>query len=179
MVKKNGSLNTKNDVIWSRSKDEAGELLDFGQEKYDDSFMVWGGVSFKGLIPKTAPVFVCDLKKEFKKMGREVGKGVNSSMYALMVETKAVPAVKRLYGARAVWQDDPATIHRTAEALEACKAFSKRIPHDLQAPKMADIWPIENVWAIMKDRVREKEPKSKAELKKVISKMWREMDGHG
>ena len=41
---------------------------------------------------------------------------------------------------------------------------------------MADIWPIENVWAIMKDRVREKEPKSKAELKKVISKVWREMD---
>ena len=40
MVKKNDSLNTKNDVVWSKSKDDAGELLDFGQEKYDDSFMM-------------------------------------------------------------------------------------------------------------------------------------------
>ena len=70
-------------------------------------------------------------------------------MYAYMVRTRAVPAVKKLYGTRVVWQDDPATIHRTAEALLSCSAFSKRIPHELQAPKMAYIWPIENVWSIM------------------------------
>ena len=97
-------------------------------------------------------------------------------MYAHMVRTIAVPAVKKMYGNRAVWQDDPATIHRTPEALEACSAFGTRIPHEHQAPKMADIWPIENVWAILKDRVKEKEPKTKAELKKVIIKVWKEMD---
>ena len=31
---------------------------------------------------------------------------------------------------------------------------------------MANIWPIENVLAMLKDRVKAKEPKSKAELKK-------------
>ena len=50
MVKKNGNLNTKNHVVWSRSKEEAGDLLEFKQEKFDDSFMVWGGISFKGLV---------------------------------------------------------------------------------------------------------------------------------
>ena len=34
---------------------------------------------------------------------------------------------------------------------------------------------IENVWSIVKQRVKE-EPKSKAELKSVITKVWREID---
>ena len=67
---------------------------------------------------------------------------MNSSMYSHMVRSIAVPAVKQLYGDRAVWQDDPATIHRTPEALEACSAFKTRVSHDEQAPKMADILPI-------------------------------------
>ena len=41
---------------------------------------------------------------------------------------------------------------------------------------MADVWPIENVWAILKAKVMEKEPKSKVQLKKVISKAWQEID---
>ena len=57
------------------------------------------------------------------------------SCIAHMTRTKAVPAVKKLYRTRAIWQDDTVTIHRTADVLEACSAFSKRIPHELQAPK--------------------------------------------
>ena len=93
-----------------------------------------------------------------------------------MVTKYVVPAVNQLYGERAVWQDDPATIHRTANALEACSAFRARVPHDEQASKMADIWPIENVWAIVKDRVKAEEPKDKAALKRVIKKVWKEIN---
>ena len=50
MVKKNGNLNTKNHGVWSRSLAEAGDLVEFVQEKFEDSFMVWGGISLKGLI---------------------------------------------------------------------------------------------------------------------------------
>ena len=82
-------------------------------------------------------------------------------------------SVQELYGNQAVWQDDPARIHQTAEALEACDAFDSRFPHDLQAPKMADVWPIENVWSIVKQKVMEKEPKTKPQLKKVILKVSR------
>ena len=176
MVKKSGSLNTKNDIIWSRSREEAGELLEFAQQKFDESFMVWGGISFKGLVPSNAPVFVCDLKQSWTRLGNPLGRGVNGLMYAHMITTIAVPAVKQVYGDRAVWQDDPATIHRTPAALEACSAFKHRIPHEQQAPKMADIWPIENVWAILKQKVMEKEPKSKEDLKKVITRVWKEID---
>ena len=176
MVKKSGSLNTKNDIIWSKSMEEAGDLLEFTQEKYDESFMVWGGITFKGLVPSNAPVFVCDLKQSWARLGNPVGRGVNSLMYAHLVTTIAVPAVKQLYGERAVWQDDPATIHRSPAALAACSAFKQRIPHEQQAPKMADVWPIENVWAILKQRVMEKEPKTKKDLKNVITNVWKEVD---
>ena len=40
---------------------------------------------------------------------------------------------------------------------------------------MADIWPIENVWAILKERFKAKEPKSKAQLKKVITQVSRDI----
>ena len=61
-------------------------------------------------------------------------------------------------------------------ALEACSAFKTRIRHEIQAPKMADIWPIKNVCAILKERVKAKESKSKAQFKKVITQVWRQMD---
>ena len=58
-----------------------------------------------------------------------------------------------------VWQDDPATIHRCADTLAAVQErFNFRVPHDKQSAKMADVWPIENVWAIVKDKVKESEP---------------------
>ena len=35
-------------------------------------------------------------------------------------------------------------------------AFKFRIPHDIQAPKMADVLPNENVWSKVKDMVMER-----------------------
>ena len=119
---------------------------------------------------------MCDLKSEWVNKGNPKTRGVTGDMYAYMVTKYAVPAVNKVYGQRAVWQDDPATIHRTPAALEASDAFTSRIPHEEQAPKMADCWPIENVWAIVKDRVKAKEPKSKAQLKRVITAVWKEID---
>ena len=106
---------------------EEGDLLDFPLLKYNQYEMVWGGVSLKGLIPKVAPVFVSDLKKEWTDQCGQLG------LYAYMVRAKAVLAVDALYGRRAVWQDDPACIHRDKVAIEACSVFPKRIPHERQA----------------------------------------------
>ena len=46
--------------------------------------------------------------------------------------------------------DDGAKIHRSQIALAAVDLnFKDGIPYDLQAPKIADVWPIENVWAFL------------------------------
>ena len=41
---------------------------------------------------------------------------------------------------------------------------------------MAYVWPIENVWGNLKQKVIEQEPRSKEQLKKVITKAWQEID---
>ena len=64
--------------------------------------------------------------------------------------------------------------HCTEEVLEAVdKNFRYRVPTDIQAPKMADVWVIVNVWAIIKDKVKAAEPQTKQALRKVITKTWR------
>lgn len=76
-----------------------------------------------------------------------------------------------------MWQDDPATIHRAAVSVEAVKdTFRKRVPHEIQAPKMADCWPIENVWSIIKDKVSEDDPQTKPQLKRSITKSWKSIN---
>ena len=41
-----------------------------------------------------------------------------------MITKYAVPAVTKLYGQIAVWQDDKAIIYGTEAALEDCSAFA-------------------------------------------------------
>jgi len=66
-----------------------------------------------------------------------------------------------------VFQDDGATIHRAEVSLRAVEeTFTSRVDHTTQAPKMADVWPIENVWSILKGKVAEKECSNDPQLKK-------------
>ena len=51
-------------------------------------------------------------------------KGVIGDMYFFMITKYAVPAVTKLYGQIAVWQDDKAFIYGTEAALEDCSAFA-------------------------------------------------------
>jgi len=49
--------NSKNDVIWSLSTESAADMLDAPEEKFTKGHMIWGGVSYRGLVPRTAPIF--------------------------------------------------------------------------------------------------------------------------
>ena len=53
----------------------------------------------------------------------------NGPMYARVVTTKAFAAIMKIYGQREVWHDDPATIHRTADAIEVWSTSMSRISH--------------------------------------------------
>ena len=41
---------------------------------------------------------------------------------------------------------------------------------------MADFWPIENIWAILKQKIAKFDICNLAQLKREISKAWREID---
>ena len=169
-----GNLNTKNDIIWSHSIQEVGDLLDHQQEKFAVSLMIFGAVSVRGLLPPDAPVFVDQLLTQWEPRP----KTVSGQIYADLIRTVVAPAARELYPrGDGIWQDDGAKIHRTAEVLQAVQQnFKHRVPVDLQAPKMADVWVIENVWAILKEKVKAAEPQNKEALRKVITKAWREIN---
>ena len=73
--------NSKNDVIWSLSRESAGDMLDAPEEKFTKGHMIWGGVSYRGLVPRTAPIFAGDLYNEYEPKP----KTINSIMYADMI----------------------------------------------------------------------------------------------
>ena len=130
--------------------------------------MIWGAITYHGLVPSDGPLFYCDLKEEFLADGGKLGpKGgytgeltflyfktilielflfFKGDFYAWVVKNKVVEAVLEVIPEHVepLWEDDCATIHRTAAAKEATSIFEKIDPKIL-APKMADIWPIEQV----------------------------------
>ena len=63
-----------------------------------------------------------------------------------------------------------------SDALQACLAFNSRVPHDLQAAKMADLWPVENLWGLLQQRVKRREPLTKEELRRYIEEEWCKID---
>ena len=95
-----------------------------------------------------------------------------------MIKEKVGPAVLEVYPeGNAIFQDDTASIHRTETALQTVSdTFRFRLDHSSQAPKTADIWPIENIWGMIKSKISKKKCKSKDDLKKEIVKCWREID---
>ena len=52
------------------------------------------------------------------------------------------------------------------------KEWSKK---ERQAPKRADVWPIENVWTLIKAEVNAMDPQTKEELRIFIKKSWARM----
>ena len=58
----------------------------------------------------------------------------------------------------AIGQDDKAVIHRTERVLETFDTVHKsRVPPNV-ASKTADIYPIENVWSILKAEAQQHAP---------------------
>ena len=173
-IKINSTRNSKNDVVWAMSREAAGDKFESKEEEYSVGDMIWGGVSWRGLVPSDKPVFMSDFYKDYNP----VPKTVNGEMYADLVRSYAAPAVNELYpDGSACWQDDPASIHCCQAAITAVsECFNKRLDHFKQCPKFSDVWLIENVWGIVKDRVSKKKCENLGQLKREITKVWRSIN---
>ena len=127
------------------------------------------------MVPSDAPIFVCDLYKEYESPHP---KTINSVMYADLIREKASRAARRIYPAgNAIFQDDNATIHRCPTFLAAVNdCFWHRVDPALQAPKMAGFRPIENVWGILKQKISQKESKNLKQLRTNIVTTWQEIN---
>ena len=84
-IKTNPTRNTKNDVVWATSRDAVGDKLESREEKYSVGVMIWGGISWKGMVPSERPIF----KVEFYENYNPTPKNVNGNMYADLVRDYA------------------------------------------------------------------------------------------
>ena len=50
-IRVNLTMNSKNDVVWATSRGTAGDTLECQVEKYSVDDMIWGRISWKGLVP--------------------------------------------------------------------------------------------------------------------------------
>ena len=144
-----------------------GSLKKLSSITFEDSFIVWGELSIKGLIQAKLYAFCQTWRKDEWKVLNEP-KEQRCYWWHVCLNDHIQSCARGK-----VWQEDTATSHQTLAALEACTAFSSWVPHDRQSPKLADIWPKENIWRIVKQRVKARDLRKKQQLKNVIRNFWR------
>ncbi|CAF2159766.1 unnamed protein product [Rotaria magnacalcarata] len=151
--------NQHNEGVYAESSlDIPYELRTISKQKFQKSIMLWGGISYKGLFPKQSPIFV----DEWLELTRPKD------------TDRPDKAAKELGDLRnLVFQDDQDRKQRMHVTLNAVKrVFINRIePKDCNA-KLADVWPIENVWGAFKENLRGREYDNIEQLKDDIKKEW-------
>ncbi len=95
-------------------------------------------------------------------------------MYIKLIETELKPHIDMLFpDVNVIWQDDTDSKHRSSYALSKIdELFYECVTPDEEASKMADIWPIENVWGYIKEKIGGHEVENIAVLKDKIVQIW-------
>ena len=73
--------NSKNHVCYAKDKSEIRSLLSNKEQKFAPGVMLWGGISSRGLVPSSAPLFVDEVLAPWSNDGAPV-KTVNNIVYA-------------------------------------------------------------------------------------------------
>lgn len=121
--------------------------------KYPQSVMVWGAMSAAGVGP------LCFIK------GR-----VNAASYQEILEHFMLPSAEKLYGDDFIFQHDLAPAH---SAKTTGKWFTDHGITVLNWPANSpDLNPIENLWDIVKRKLRDARPNTLDELKAAIEASW-------
>ena len=163
--------------MWSKSAESVCDLIRKGCEKYSDGVMLWGGITSVGLIPRRAPIYFKKWLTKHCKSIRKEKATLDNVIYAHFIEHEVVPVCVRDLEhelSNYAWQDDTDTKHRTPHVLEkVLEFFPNRLIVEGEAAKLVDVWPIEHVWGIIKEKINGVDFKNVKELKARINKIWR------
>jgi hypothetical protein len=172
----NPRSNQHNEGVYAESSSDIPyDLKTKPMQKFQKNIMLWGAISYQGLFPKQSPVFV----DEWLELNRPKGSDRRKKMYftgeryAKFIQTVVAVKARQEFGdlRNLPFHDDQDKKQRTRVALEAVEnVFPYRIePIDCDA-KLANIWPIERVWGVLKEKLRGREYINTEELKKDIKK---------
>ncbi|CAF1104925.1 unnamed protein product [Rotaria sordida] len=171
--------NNKNDGIWAATADEIdSDNRNAGVQKFSAGVILWGGISGDGLYPRNAPFYFNEwLDKKCIQIDK-TRRTLDSRLYSMFIQQVIAPTVKQIRPQiDLIFQDDCDRKQRTKQVLgTVTKYFHHRIDPNDCTSKMADIWPIENIWAIIKEKLRGMEFQNIRTLKAAINKVWRSID---
>ncbi len=140
--------------VWRKSGEAQNPCCLKSSVKFPQSVMIWAAMSSAGVGP------LCFLKST-----------VNAAIYQEILEHFMLPSADKLYGdADFIFQQDLAPAH-TAKATKSW--FNNHGVTVLDWPANSpDLNPIENLWGIVKRKMRNKRPKNADELKATIKATW-------
>ena len=163
--------NPHNEGVYAYDRKELGSTGVSQQQKFEKGAMLWGGISSLGLIPPNAPI-------NFTKwLQSKNAKYLTNELYADFIATKGAPEIRKVFDKtrmEPIFQDDQDTKQRTSLVLETVDGlFNQRIQPQDAAAKLADVWPIENVWGAIRTKLTGEEFTSQAAVITAVNKQWR------
>ncbi len=140
--------------VWRKSGEAQNPCCSKSSVTFPQSVMIWAAMSSAGVGP------LCFLKST-----------VNAAIYQEILEHFMLPSADKLYGdADFIFQQDLAPAH-TAKGTKSW--FNDHGVTVLDWPANSpDLNPIENLWGIVKRKMRNKRPKNADELKAAIKETW-------
>ncbi len=140
--------------VWRRSGEAQNPCCLKSSVKFPQSVIIWAAMSSAGVGP------LCFLKST-----------VNAAIYQEILEHFMLPSADKLYGdADFIFQQDLAPAH-TAKGTKSW--FNDHGVTVLDWPANSpDLNPIENLWGIVKRKMRDTRPNKADELKATVKETW-------
>ncbi len=140
--------------VWRKSGEAQNPCCLKSSVKFPQSVMIWAAMSSAGVGP------LCFLKST-----------VNAAVYQEILEHFMLPSADKLYGdADFIFQQDLAPAH-TAKGTKSW--FNDHGVTVLDWPANSpDLNPIENIWGIVKRKMRDTRPNNADDLKATVKETW-------
>ncbi len=140
--------------VWRKSGEAQNPCCLKSSVKFPQSVMIWAAMSSAGVGP------LCFLKST-----------VNAAIYQEILEHFMLPSADKLYGdADFIFQQDVAPAH-TAKGTKSW--FNDHGVTVLDWPANSpDLNPIENLWGIVKRKMRDTRPNNADDLKATVKETW-------
>ncbi|CAF3138914.1 unnamed protein product [Rotaria sp. Silwood2] len=174
-----GYYNSKNDVVYAENSSEISpDLRNASISKYPVGVMFWGAICTKGLIPQDGPINFTQWLRDQRPKNNSKRFYMTGELYAKFLDEEAIPAIAEVVEDQDefIFQDDQDSKHRTKVAMNViADHFEERIEPDDGDAKFADVWPIENVWGMLKEKTRAQTFDNLDSLVDFISLEWQKI----